>query len=56
MYLISSVTGTVFFFLEFDILAMDKNPKCFTRHQDDFTCFWEAPVGKSYYFLYIIDQ
>ncbi|XP_077054668.1 thrombopoietin receptor [Siphateles boraxobius] len=41
---------------EFAILAMDKDPKCFTRDQDDFTCFWEAPVGKSYYFLYIINQ
>ncbi|XP_056115367.1 thrombopoietin receptor [Rhinichthys klamathensis goyatoka] len=41
---------------EFAILAMDKNPKCFTRDRDDFTCFWEAPVGKSYYFLYIINQ
>ncbi|XP_067229488.1 thrombopoietin receptor isoform X1 [Chanodichthys erythropterus] len=41
---------------EFAIVAMDKDPKCFTREQEDFTCFWEAPVGKSYYFLYINDQ
>ncbi|KAK7155407.1 hypothetical protein R3I93_010138 [Phoxinus phoxinus] len=41
---------------EFAILAMDEDPKCFTRDQEDFTCFWEAPVGKSYYFLYIFEQ
>ncbi|CAM4625561.1 unnamed protein product [Leuciscus chuanchicus] len=41
---------------EFAILAMDKDPKCFTRDQEDFTCFWEVPVGKSYYFLYIINK
>ncbi|XP_073708204.1 thrombopoietin receptor [Garra rufa] len=38
------------------LLAMDEDPKCFTRDLEDFTCFWEAPVGKSYYLLYKIDE
>nr|XP_055068298.1 thrombopoietin receptor [Misgurnus anguillicaudatus] len=37
------------------LLATDKDPKCFTRDLETFTCFWEAPVGKSFYFFYIID-
>ncbi|KAI2663615.1 Thrombopoietin receptor [Labeo rohita] len=38
------------------LLSMDKNPKCFTKTLEDFTCFWEAAVGKSYDFLYKIDE
>ncbi|XP_051568833.1 thrombopoietin receptor-like isoform X1 [Myxocyprinus asiaticus] len=34
------------------LLATDENPKCFTRNLETFTCFWEAPVAKSYYFIY----
>ncbi|XP_058634539.1 thrombopoietin receptor isoform X2 [Onychostoma macrolepis] len=39
---------------DFSLLAMDKDPKCFTRDLEAFTCFWEAPAGKSYYFFYEI--
>ncbi|XP_056315058.1 thrombopoietin receptor [Danio aesculapii] len=38
-----------------ELLAMDEDPKCFTRNLEDFTCFWEAPLGKSYDFLYIVE-
>nr|CAL90973.1 TPA: putative thrombopoietin receptor b [Danio rerio] len=38
-----------------ELLAMDEDPKCFTRNLEDFTCFWDAPVEKSYDFLYIIE-
>ncbi|KAK2858187.1 hypothetical protein Q7C36_006106 [Tachysurus vachellii] len=31
-------------------------PMCFTRKFSDFTCFWEAPVGQSYDFLYQTDE
>ncbi|XP_067315971.1 thrombopoietin receptor [Pseudorasbora parva] len=41
---------------EVALLAVDKDPKCFTRDLENFTCFWEAPVGKSYYFLYKIES
>ncbi|KAF4078907.1 hypothetical protein AMELA_G00187070 [Ameiurus melas] len=34
------------------LLAAEPYPACFTRTFSDFTCFWEAPVGKSYDFLY----
>lgn len=45
-----------FSFSDVALLAMDKNPKCFTKTLEDFTCFWEAAVGKSYDFLYKIDE
>ncbi|XP_066520212.1 thrombopoietin receptor isoform X2 [Hoplias malabaricus] len=38
------------------LLSDEENPKCFTRNLDDFTCFWEAPVGKSYEFFYKTDE
>ncbi|KAK2889258.1 hypothetical protein Q8A67_014633 [Cirrhinus molitorella] len=38
------------------LLAMDEDPKCFTKDLESFTCFWEASVGKSYNFLYKIDE
>ncbi|XP_018947218.1 thrombopoietin receptor isoform X2 [Cyprinus carpio] len=41
---------------DFALLAMDKDPKCFTRDLEAFTCFWEAPAGKSYYFFYKISS
>lgn len=53
MHFISTVaTWNVFSFSEFSLLAMDKDPKCFTRDLEAFTCFWEAPAGKSYNFFY----
>ncbi|XP_059426933.1 thrombopoietin receptor isoform X2 [Carassius carassius] len=41
---------------DFALLAMDKDPKCFTRDLEAFTCFWEAPAGKSYNFFYKISS
>uniref|UniRef100_A0A8C1NWL8 MPL proto-oncogene, thrombopoietin receptor n=1 Tax=Cyprinus carpio TaxID=7962 RepID=A0A8C1NWL8_CYPCA len=41
---------------DFALLAMDKDPKCFTRDLETFTCFWEAPAEKSYYFFYEFDK
>ncbi|KAB5584358.1 hypothetical protein PHYPO_G00106520 [Pangasianodon hypophthalmus] len=38
------------------LLAAEPYPACFTRSFSDFTCFWEAPAGKSYDFLYKIDD
>ncbi|XP_051563742.1 thrombopoietin receptor-like isoform X1 [Myxocyprinus asiaticus] len=38
------------------LLATDENPKCFTRNLESFTCFWEAPMGKSYYFIYRLHE
>uniref|UniRef100_A0A8C7NQF8 MPL proto-oncogene, thrombopoietin receptor n=2 Tax=Oncorhynchus mykiss TaxID=8022 RepID=A0A8C7NQF8_ONCMY len=38
------------------LLADDANPKCFTRTQYDFTCFWEMPDNKSYDFVYSNDD
>uniref|UniRef100_A0A671T1I6 Fibronectin type-III domain-containing protein n=1 Tax=Sinocyclocheilus anshuiensis TaxID=1608454 RepID=A0A671T1I6_9TELE len=40
----------------FSLLAMDEDPKCFTRDLETFTCFWEAPAEKSYYFFYKMDE
>ncbi|XP_030646997.1 thrombopoietin receptor [Chanos chanos] len=37
---------------ELGLLAEEDDPKCFTRTGEDFTCFWEAEVGKSYDFFY----
>ncbi|XP_056605967.1 thrombopoietin receptor [Triplophysa dalaica] len=37
---------------EISLLDTDKNPKCFTRDLESFTCFWESTVGKSFYFIY----
>uniref|UniRef100_A0A4W5PE50 MPL proto-oncogene, thrombopoietin receptor n=1 Tax=Hucho hucho TaxID=62062 RepID=A0A4W5PE50_9TELE len=38
------------------LLANDADPKCFTRTQYDFTCFWEMPDNKSYDFFYSNDD
>ncbi|KAI5614603.1 thrombopoietin receptor precursor [Silurus asotus] len=38
------------------LLSAEPYPACFTRSLEDFTCFWEAPVGKSYDFLYKADE
>uniref|UniRef100_A0A4W5K6M0 MPL proto-oncogene, thrombopoietin receptor n=1 Tax=Hucho hucho TaxID=62062 RepID=A0A4W5K6M0_9TELE len=34
------------------LLAGDADPKCFTRTQYDFTCFWETPGNTTYDFFY----
>lgn len=38
------------------LLAGDADPKCFTRTQYDFTCFWEAPGNTAYDFFYRNDK
>ncbi|XP_029563896.1 thrombopoietin receptor isoform X3 [Salmo trutta] len=38
------------------LLAGDADPKCFTRTQYDFTCFWEAPGNTAYDFFYRNDN
>ncbi|XP_076870945.1 thrombopoietin receptor isoform X2 [Brachyhypopomus gauderio] len=38
------------------LLSAEEDPKCFTKTLDDFTCFWEAPLGTSYNFIYRIDN
>ncbi|XP_041704509.2 thrombopoietin receptor [Coregonus clupeaformis] len=38
------------------LLADDADPKCFTRTQYDFTCFWETPGNNSYDFFYSNDD
>ncbi|XP_076134713.1 thrombopoietin receptor isoform X1 [Alosa pseudoharengus] len=41
---------------ELQLLALENDPKCFTRTDYDFTCFWEARDGHSYNFSYAIDD
>ncbi|TRY59217.1 hypothetical protein DNTS_014614 [Danionella cerebrum] len=41
---------------EQELELSDEDPKCFSRNETDFTCFWEAPVGKSFEFRYISDE
>ncbi|XP_041694571.2 thrombopoietin receptor [Coregonus clupeaformis] len=38
------------------LLAGDADPKCFTRTQYDFTCFWETPGNTAYDFFYRNDD
>ncbi|XP_071202417.1 thrombopoietin receptor-like isoform X5 [Salvelinus alpinus] len=38
------------------LLAGDADPKCFTRTQYDFTCFWETPGNTAYDFFYRNDN
>ncbi|XP_062411450.1 thrombopoietin receptor isoform X2 [Sardina pilchardus] len=38
---------------ELQLLASENDPKCFTRTDYDFTCFWEARSGHSYIFSYV---
>nr|XP_046158003.1 thrombopoietin receptor-like isoform X1 [Oncorhynchus gorbuscha] len=38
------------------LLAGDTDPKCFTRTQYDFTCFWETPGNTAYDFFYRNDN
>lgn len=56
MHFISYMECFFFSFSDFALLAMDKDPKCFTRDLETFTCFWEAPAEKSYYFFYEFDK
>lgn len=50
--------GAVFHLTQKDVLLLeaDENPKCFTRTQYDFTCFWEETSNKSYSFFYKHDD
>ncbi|KAG7326245.1 hypothetical protein KOW79_009646 [Hemibagrus wyckioides] len=38
------------------LLTAKPYPVCFTRTFSDFTCFWKAPVGQSFDFLYQTDD
>ncbi|XP_023650165.1 thrombopoietin receptor [Paramormyrops kingsleyae] len=51
-------SGPVDYVSEKDIslLEADKNPKCFTRTLEDFTCFWEVSDDTSYDFFYKTDE
>lgn len=34
----------------------EPNPKCFTRTQNDFTCFFQTPDNKTYDFFYTVER
>ncbi|XP_045905315.1 thrombopoietin receptor isoform X2 [Micropterus dolomieu] len=50
--------GTVSHLLREDVLLLkdEQDPKCFTRTQEDFTCFFETADNRTYDFLYVFDS
>lgn len=38
------------------LLKDEQDPKCFTRTQEDFTCFFETADNRTYDFLYVFDR